>query len=162
MRLSKPLYYYIPQQTAGFSALELAVALALLVILTGMGFRSWQHYNRSSELKSEIHLTVLRSLQDARQHARTQGNIVGWRFERRALILEINESEFSTRWMTISNMALPDDWQVIDNTHQRLLILPHGRPSDTMEWHLSHPELKHDYWLRLLITGIIEWEPAES
>jgi hypothetical protein len=125
-----------------------------------LGFRSWQHYNRGSELKSELSLTIQRTLQNAQQQARTHGNIVGWRFERNTLILEINESEFSTRWLTISNIDLPNEWQVIDNTNQRLLILPHGRPSDTMEWRLSHPELKYDYWIRILISGIIEWEPA--
>lgn len=150
------------QLMAGFSALELTACLALLAILSGLGFRSWQIFHRESELKGEISLSIQRSLQNARQLAQTQGIIVGWRFERNVLILEVNESAFSTRWITVSDIELPDEWQVIAQHHQRLLILPHGRPADTMEWLLSHPDLKHDYWLRILITGIIEWERATS
>lgn len=162
MRIFYPSLYPNNPLLAGFSAMEITACLALFAILTALGFKSWQHHHRGSELKSEISLIVQRTLQNARQHAQTEGTIVAWRFERETLLLEINESAFSTRWMTIFSVDLPDDWLVIEKTAQRLLILPHGRPSDTLEWRLAHPDLKHDYWLRILITGIIEWERAKD
>lgn len=145
---------------SGFSLIEYLVVLALVVVGLGWGLpqilRSWEQQNCQQALKQQIQSGIDLAVATARR----EGVVVRVRIDEGSLLAEIGESTFSTRWKVIEANRLPACWHF--DSGDNLLLLPHGRPADSVQWRFSCvgdiAGRRNGVMVLFYLSGHMEWE----
>lgn len=162
MKVIFPAFSSWPERS-GFSLIELLVVLAVLTIGLGWGLRQWTRHAERQALEQQVHRSIERWVEQGAQLARSEGQVVRLRVDGDRMLSEVGESAFSTQWRRVSSVPVPDHFRF--ESGESLLLLPHGRPADSVQWRFVHSQAEESgssdstVWLLLFfLSGELEWE----
>lgn len=145
----------------GFSLVEVMLVLALLLVAGGWGIHRWGQQLEEREGRRKLVRQLDHWMADARDRAQREGQVLRLRIEADMLRTEVGSEAFSTRWQCLDEKALAESWRLLEGQSSALLLLPHGRPADSVEWvFVQDGEAVSANALRLQVylSGHIEWE----
>ncbi|MCC5834967.1 MAG: hypothetical protein JJU20_09565 [Opitutales bacterium] len=137
--------------------------MSVVSLALGWGLLQWSRHFEQRSQDRQYQQQIEDWVDQGRRTAQSEGKVVRLRIDGDQCLMESGDSPFSTRWRKLDSRPLPPRWSL--ESGGTLLLLPHGRPVDSVQWDFvtagsdsGRGEFVSGWRLLFFLSGPVEWE----